>query len=399
MSLPVNKIQRGDSPAAREGDVLRQLLKYIRPYWRGALAAPLLMMIEVAADLSQPILMARIIDQGIPAGDLAMIIRTSSLMVLIALIGVIGGIGCMVFSSQVAQSFGCDLRQDLYRKIQSFSFANLDRFKNASLITRLTNDVVQVQNLVLMSLRILVRAPLLTLGGLIMAILINPGLALVLVAAAPLLIMAMTVVIKKGFPLFALVQAKLDKVNSVVQENLRGIRVVKSFVRGDYENQRFGLANDQLTVINKTASRTVGMVMPLMMLILHLSIVAVLWLGGVKVDQGTIRVGEVIAFTSYITQILFALMIMAFMLMAVSRAKASAERILEVISVEVDIQDPQAASEAEIASGRIDFLDVSFQYAGAQGEPVLKNISFSALPDRPWVSWALPDQASPPWST
>jgi len=359
---------------------MRRLFRYIRPYWRGALAAPLLMMVEVAADLAQPFLMARIIDLGIPGGDQELIIRTGFLMVAIALVGAAGGFGCMFYSSHVAQSFGCDLRHDLFGKIQTFSFAELDKFQNASLITRLTNDVVQMQNLVLMSLRILVRAPLLLVGGVIMAVAINPGLAWVLAAAAPLLFIVLTVLIRKAFPLFAKVQVRLDKVNSVVQENLRGIRVVKSFVRADYENGRFALANQELTGISKTANRTVGMVMPLMMLILHLTIAAVLWLGGIKVAAGTIQVGEVIAFTSYITQILFALMIMAFLLMSVSRAKASADRILEVMASPVGIADPGQPGSGKINAGRIEFQAVSFQYAGAQGDPVLRQISFTVRP-------------------
>lgn len=374
-------VHRGIKAAGRrEVNSMRRLFRYIRPYWRGALAAPLLMMVEVAADLAQPFLMARIIDLGIPGGDQELIIRTGFLMVAIALVGAAGGFGCMFYSSHVAQSFGCDLRHDLFGKIQTFSFAELDKFQNASLITRLTNDVVQMQNLVLMSLRILVRAPLLLVGGVIMAVAINPGLAWVLAAAAPLLFIVLTVLIRKAFPLFAKVQVRLDKVNSVVQENLRGIRVVKSFVRADYENGRFALANQELTGISKTANRTVGMVMPLMMLILHLTIAAVLWLGGIKVAAGTIQVGEVIAFTSYITQILFALMIMAFLLMSVSRAKASADRILEVMASPVGIADPGQPGSGKINAGRIEFQAVSFQYAGAQGDPVLRQISFTVRP-------------------
>lgn len=357
-----------------------RLLEYIKPYWKAALVAPLLMALEVAADLLQPMLMARIVDRGIAGGDLLLIVRTSLLMIGIALVGVAGGIGCMIFSSRVAQSFGTDLRRDLFQKIQSFSFANLDRFKTASLITRLTNDVLQVQNMVLMSLRILIRAPLLSVGGLIMAVAINPELALILAAVVPLLTGALALVITKGFPLFKIVQQKLDKVNSIVQENLSGIRVVKAFVRGEYENSRFGEANERLTEISMKASRTVGMVMPLMMLIMNLSIVTVLWFGGVKVDRGTIQVGQVIAFISYLTQILFALMIMAFMLMAVSRSKVSADRIFEVLETEVDIPEGDQEAGLKIRQGLVEFKDVSFQYAGASGEPVLKNISFTVRP-------------------
>lgn len=357
-----------------------KLFSYLKSYGKMALLAPLLMLLEVAMDLLQPKLMQRIIDEGIATGDLSFILRTGLLMIGLAVIGMIGGIGCMIASSRTAESFAADLRADLYRKVQSFSFANLDRLKTASLITRLTNDVIQVKNIIFMSLRILIRAPFMCLGGIIMAVLINARLALILVVAIPLLVLAMMIAIRKGFPLFAIVQKKLDKVNSVIRENLTGIRVVKAFVRDKFEGQRFNTANKDFMEITVRASRIVALILPAILLIMNVSIIAVLWFGGVQISQGEMQVGQIIAFINYLTQILSALLMVAFIFMAVSRAKASADRINEVLETNVDIVDELGASSSPITTGIVKFENVSFRYRGAQGDPALKNISFEAKP-------------------
>lgn len=359
---------------------MRRLAVYLKPYRKAAILAPLFMLFQVVTELLQPKLMADIVDTGIAHGDLGYIVRTGLIMITITLVGIAGGWGCVAYSSIAAQSFGTDLRSELYKKIQTFSFTNLDKFKTASLVTRLTNDVVQVQNVVLTMLRILVRAPLLSIGGLIMALTINPGLATILLVTVPVLISTLTVVIRKGFPLFSRVQKELDRVNSVLRENLTGVRVVKAFVRSDHEIKRFGLVNDQYADIGIRAARIVSTVMPLMMLVLNFSIMAVIWFGGIRVNSGNMQVGEVMAFINYMTQILFSLMIVGFMLMTVSRAKVSAERIEEVLSTETDITDRETASGVSIRTGRVDFENVSFRYEGAGGEPVLRNITFTAMP-------------------
>jgi len=359
---------------------MKKLAVYLRPYWKPALLAPLLMMLEVITDLMQPRLMADIVDKGIARGDMTVIIHTGLMMIGIALIGVAAGFGCTFFSSIAAQSFSTDLRSDLFRKVQSFSFASLDKFKTASLITRLTNDVVQVQNFVLMMMRILVRAPLLCIGGLIMAVTINPGLSLILVAAVPVLAIILAFVIRKGIPLFSAVQNGLDKVNTVIRENLSGIRVVKAFVRSDYEIGRFGKVNNRYMEISIEASRIVGTIMPVMMLVLNLSILAVIWFGGIRVNRGDMLVGEVMALINYMTQILFSLMIVGFMLMMVSRAKVSADRIGEMLDTETEIKDGENVSPEPVKEGRVDFAHVSFRYQGAGGEPVLRDICFTVFP-------------------
>ncbi|MEK3917174.1 ABC transporter ATP-binding protein [Paenibacillus sp. FSL H7-0331] len=339
-----------------------KLLPYLKPYWKATLLAPLFMLLEVYMDLLQPKYMASIVDQGILTGDLAHIQKTGALMLGVALIGLIGGIGCTVFSSTASQNFGADVRKDLFTKVQSFSFGVLDTFKAGSLVTRLTNDVVQVQGVVLMTLRMLVRAPLLAVGSILMAVIISPRLALILAVVIPLLVLVLVIIIRKGFPLFSKVQKKLDIVNTVLQENLTGIRVVKAFVRANYEIKRFRKSNDALMDISIKATRIVMLIMPIMMLIMNASIAAVIWFGGLQTWQGTIQVGDLVAFINYVTQVLFSLMMVSMVLMNVSRAKASAERIHEVMETEPEITNKAHAQTNVIRAGKIEFDHVSFAY-------------------------------------
>ena len=357
-----------------------KLIKYLKPYRKYVILAPLLMLVEVLSDLTQPTLMSKIVDEGVIKGDLSLVLKYGFIMIGIALIGVLGGIGCTVTASIASMNFGADVRGELYGKVQEFSFYNLDKFKTSSLITRLTNDVVQVQNIVLMCLRMLVRAPLLCIGGVIMAMAINLKLGLILIVAIPILSIAIVTVVSKGFPLFNIVQKSLDKINDVMRENLSGVRVIKAFVRADLEKKRFKEANDSMTDISLKASRLMMLVMPIMMLIMNVSVVAVLWFGGHLVATGDLMVGQIMAFINYLTQILFSLMMVTMMIMNFSRAKVSADRIVEVFSSEVDIKDSATASGEKVADGKVEFRNVSFQYPGASGDAVLKNISFTALP-------------------
>lgn len=357
-----------------------KLSSYLKPYWKAAVAAPLLMMVEVIMELMQPTLMAIIVDQGIVTGDLALIARVGTMMVGAALIGALGGIGCTYFAGHASVGFGTDLRQDLFDQVQSFSFANLDEFAPASLITRLTNDVTQVQHLVLSAMRMLIRSPLLFIGGTLMAISINAKLAMIIFLSFPILSLALFLLLTKGFPLFAEVQARLDRVNEVMQENLAGVRVIKAFVRSDYEKARFAEANENLMQHSIKAGRLMGIMSPIMILVMNCSIAAVLWFGGKHVNAGDMHVGQVMAFVTYMNRILHALTMAAFFLMNVSRAKASGDRIREVLNTQADIRDNPDASTAPIEQGRVVFEDVSFRYEGAGGPPVLRNVSFSAEP-------------------
>ena len=356
---------------------MKKLLAYLKPYWKLAVLGPLAMFVEVACDLMQPNLMSQIVDEGIKTGNLDFVIKTGLHMVLIAIIGIAGGIGCSFFAGIVSQSFGADLREDLYRRVENFSFKNIDKFTTGSLITRLTNDVVQLQTAVLVMMRMMVRTPLLLVGSFIMAVRINARLALILIVCLPILLILGYLLIKKAMPFFTKVQQALDKVNTILQENLAGIRVVKAFVRGEYEKQKFNKANDNLTRLNITASRMIGLTMPLMFLVMNMCIAAALWFGGMNVNIGTMQTGEVIAFINYLTQILFSLLRVGFMLIFFSRAKVSADRVIEILSTTPEIVSGSCDSPVE--KGKVEFKDVYFSYSEKQ-EPVLKDINFTALP-------------------
>jgi len=358
----------------------RRLARFLKPYRHWAVLAPLLMMLEVAMDLMQPRMVQRIVDQGLARGDMPLVLHTALLMVGFAAIGAVGGTGCTVFSVLAAQGFGADLRSALFAKVQSLSFGNLDRLETGRLITRLTNDVTQVQELVMMMLRIMVRAPLLMVGSLVMAIFTSPTLALLFVVLIPLVLAVVIWLINKSHPLFSEVQRRLDALNTVMQENLAGVRVVKAFVREAHEIGRFRKANEQLMHQNITAAQVLALNMPLVMLILNSGVVAALWLGGVQVKAGSLQVGQIIAFTNYLTQTLFSIMMVSMLTMRLSRSEASAERIQEVFDSQPEVVNRPGALAEFAPRGRVAFENVTFSYNGADAEPVLKNVSFVAEP-------------------
>lgn len=363
-----------------------RLLAYLKPHWKMVVLAPLFMLIEVFTDLMQPLLMASIIDVGIQNGDLAHIQKTGLIMLGIAFLGLIGGIGCTIFATMASQYFGADVRKSLFSKVQTFSFYNLDQYKTGSLITRLTNDVQQMSTFVQMLLRVLTRAPLLALGSMLMAFLISPSLSIIFFVVIPILGLLLFYVMRKALPLFSIVQNKLDGVNTVLQENLAGIRVVKAFVRAVYEKLRFGKANEDYRDRAIKAVRLVAVIMPIMMLLLNGSIVAVLWFGGVQFTNNNISIGELVAFITYVTQVLFSLMLVSMMLMFVSRAKASADRMNEVFDTNPDITSIENAKQVKLQQGRIVFDQVSFAYTTStktqEPEWVLRNLSFTAEPGK-----------------
>lgn len=335
------------------------------------------MLVELYADLIQPAIIADIVDIGVVNQDFNYILHRSLIMIGLAVLGMIGGFGSTVLSSYASQSFSVDLRRDLFKKVQSFSFSNIDKFKTSSLITRLTSDVTQVQNMVRITMRMMFRAVLLSIGGVLMASLLNLRVSIIFVVAIPALVVAFIWVIKKGFPIFSVVQQKLDKVNGVMRENLVGARVVKAFVRADLEKNRFKEANEGLMNSSVKGLKIVALLMPAMMLILNLSIVAVLWIGGIEYSKGTMTDGQIIAYINYLTRILMALMRVAFGLIMISRAKASVLRINEVLDTEVDIHDNPNASDSAIKKGMVAFENVTFKYSKENKEPILKDISFS----------------------
>ena len=359
---------------------LQKLVGFLRPYWREVIIGPLLMLVEVAMDLSQPRLMQQIVDVGIAQLKMPVVINTGLLMVGLAMIGAFGGAGNTVFAVKVSQGFGADIRSSLFRKVQSLSFGNLDGLETGQLITRLTNDVTQVQEVVLIVLRILVRAPLMLAGALIMAIITSPGLALMLLALAPLLLVVIILVLRRAHPMFAEVQRRLDKLNTVLQENLAGVRVVKAFVRADYEQQRFGNTNDNLMTSTIGVMRLMAVVMPFMMLAVNFGVVGAIWFGGIQITMGEMKVGQVMAFVNYLLQALRSLMMVSMLLIQVSRAAASADRILEVLNSEPEIEDKPGVLGVFTPGGRIAFENVTFSYDGNSQTPVLRDISFVAEP-------------------
>ncbi len=349
----------------------------MRPFWLPALLAPLLMALEVTMDLAQPRLLQRIVDVGIANRDAHMVLQTGLHMMGIALVGFVGGVGCTVYATIAALHFGTAIRQSLFERIQQLSFGNLDRLQTGGLITRVTNDVDQVQEAALMVLRILVRAPLLTIGSLIMAVLTAPKLSVILLIIGPLMIGVLVWVNQRAQPMFAAMQARLDRLNTIVQEALSGVRVVKAFVREPFESSRFSEANQQFSLDAMRAMVTVAAIMPSIMLLISMGIVAVLWFGGVSVHRGELQVGQLLAFINYLFQMLTSLMMVSMLLMRMARADASAQRILDVLHEPPDVPDPTMPTATDITNGRVEFDGVTFRYGSDDGAPVLRDIHFS----------------------
>jgi ATP-binding cassette subfamily B multidrug efflux pump len=357
-----------------------KLAQYLKPYWRWAALAPLLMLLEVAMDLMQPRMIERIVDEGSARLDMSLVIQTGLLMMGLALIGAVGGITNGVCAVRAVQAFGADVREELFRKVQTFSFGNLDNLETGQLITRLTNDVIQVQNAIQIMLRILVRAPLLLVGSLIMAIVTSPQLAFLPLVLMPIELAVIFWIINKATPMYTLVQERLDALNGVMQENLAGVRVVKAFARAQHEQTRFGTTNDDLMERGIHVARTVALTMPYMMLSMNLGVAGVLWFGGVLVTQGAMQVGQIIAFVNYLMTTLFSLMMVSGLVIQVARAAASAERIQEVLETEPQVQNQAGALRDFAPRGQVAFENVTFAYHGDGCDPVLKGVSFTAEP-------------------
>ncbi|MCC3375104.1 ABC transporter ATP-binding protein [Cohnella sp. REN36] len=366
---------------------MTKLMSFLRPYRAAAILAPLFMIVEVCMDLLQPTFMAGIVNEGVTAGSLDAVWRYGGWMIAAAAVGLIGGVGCTYFSTVASQGFGTDLRNRMFRRVQTFTFRNLDQLTTGSLVTRLTADIVQLQNLVMTSLRILVRDFFLFAGSLTMAFLINPRLALLCLAIMPLLIAILYATLRRSAPLFRQVQEKLDRVNTVVQENLSGIRVVKAFVRAAFERARFGRANRDNRDMAIRAARAVAANVPLLTLILNAGIVAILWFGGHLAGTGGLEVGSLAAFITYVSQMAFAMAALGNLIVTISRARASAVRVREVLDTVPDMQEPPAgattgAAEGEIRAERIAFEDVSFGYGGdGDGDAlVLRGVNLTIEP-------------------
>ena len=355
---------------------MKRYMKYVKPYWKAFVFGPILMLTEVAGEVLLPAFMANIINIGAVQHNVPYIIAMGAVMFVTALIMMAGGVGGAYFSAKAAISFAADLRSDVFRKVQTFSFQNIDSFSTGSLVTRLTNDITQVQNVIMMGLRLLLRAPGMLVGAVIMAFLINPDLALILLIVIPLLAVAIGLIIKTAFPRFQLLQKKIDTLNSRIQETLTNVRIIKSFVREDFEKEKFAASNEDLKQSGLAAFRVVIMTMPAMMLAMNIATLAVVWVGGKQVLAGTMPVGDLTAFTTYIVQVLMSLMMLAMVLLQSSRAIASLKRITEVLDTEVDLTDDKAVrKDAVIQKGSVEFKNVSFSYYKGSQEKVLSDIS------------------------
>ncbi len=356
---------------------MKRYWKYIKPYLPAFICGPLLMIVEVIGEVLLPKFMANIINIGAANQDVPYIITMGIVMVVTALLMMAGGIGGAYFAAKAAISFAADIRKDTFEKVQKFSFANLDQYNTGSLVTRLTNDVTQVQNLINMALRMMLRAPGMLIGALIMAFMMNRELAAVILVVIPILVILIGIVIKTAFPRFTIMQKKLDTLNSTIQEMLTNVRVIKSFVRGDYEEEKFSRANEDLKKSSLSAFNVVILNMPIMMLMMNLTTLGVVWFGGKQILAGRMPVGDLTAFTTYIVQILMSLMMLAMVLLQSSRAMASLHRITEVLDARIDLTDENSAQkDKRVENGTVEFKDVSFRYYKENKEPVLSHINF-----------------------
>ncbi len=355
---------------------MKHYLKYMKGNWKYAILAPILIMVDTAGMVVQPYFLQKIIDIGIANNDTAYIVKTGIIMIVCAIISLIGGFLAMYFSSKAAYGFAANLRQELLNKIQEFSFSNINKFSTSSLVTRLTNDVEIIQQLVQMMLRMLIRAPFMLISGIILTIAMSPKIAMIFLAITPILGITMGLLIKKAFPLFTKVQQKIDKVNSVIRENVVGARVIKSFVREEFEEERFGKANQDLRDTTIRSFNLMILLMPLVMLIMNASVAAVLWIGG----NGSIEVGQISACITYISMTLMSLIMLSMVFMNFSRAKASSDRVIEVLVEEPDVKEEEKGITQEIKKGLVEYNIKSFNFKDSDGDAILNNIKFTVKP-------------------
>jgi ATP-binding cassette subfamily B multidrug efflux pump len=357
-----------------------KVLRFLKPYWRWVLLAPLLMLMEAGLDLIQPRLVQRIVDEGIARLNLPVVIHTLLLMIGLAVLGSLCGGSNGILAAKSVQAFGADLRESLFRKVQTLSFGNLDELGTGQLTTRLTSDVFQLQEAIHVLLRFLARAPLLLMGSLVMAVVTCRQLAFLPLILLPVELAFAVWIIKKATPMYTLVQERLDVLNGVMQENLAGVRVIKAFAQSAHEQARFGTHNDNLMERTLRAARTAALTQPFTMLTMNLGVVSALWFGGLQVSRGAMQVGQIIAFVNYLVITLFSLMMMSMVVPQMARALASAERVLELFEIQPKVQDRADARTGFIPQGRVAFEKVSFSYNGNGNDPVLQDVSLVAEP-------------------
>ncbi len=355
---------------------MRVVFSYVKPYKWPAAIALMLMLIELFVELVQPLIIAKIIDDGILEGDGPVIWQWGLVMMLLSLLALAAGVTNSYFSSHVAQSFGFDLRNSLFRKIQSFTMATYLKFPTSSFITRLTSDITQVQNVLFMSLRIMLRAPLIVIGSIAMALVVNAKMAVFLLIGTPFVLIFLIIMVKKGIVYFAVVQARLDRVNRVLQESLQAIRLVKAYMRGQYEAGRFHKVATNLQVDTMKALRIMELIMPVLLVVMNLSLLAVLWFGSAEVRAGDAQVGDLVAVVNYAMRVTGAFSMFAFIIIAFARAKASAGRIGDILLIEEGMEERSGSREMDDAKiGTIEFRNVTFRYPETEVD-VLSDVSF-----------------------
>lgn len=355
-----------------------KLFKGLKPYWTLVIGVLVLVFISTMTDLELPDLMSDIVDTGIVQGDVSYILGRGGVMLLVALLGTVCTILTSYLSSKIGMGFSRDLRKKVFEKVESFSLTEINEVGTASLITRTTNDINQVQMVVIMMMRMMLSAPIMIVGALIMALRKDVELSKVILVVIPIIIVTIVIIAKFTLPMFQKMQDKIDKLNLVVRENLTGIRVIRVFNKVEAEQERFNQASLEVSRIATMANRLMGALMPLMMLILNLSIIAVIWFGGIRINDGDLMVGDLMAFIQYLTQVMFSLLMLTMMFVLIPRAQASAVRINEVLEMESPIQEPKEAIQPQL-KGYVEFKNVSFGYEGAE-EYAISNISFVAKP-------------------
>lgn len=356
---------------------MSKVLKYLKKYWYFAVLSPLFMILEVSMDLVQPSLMSRIVDDGIVGQNFGIILNLGIQMLIFTLLGCVGGILSGVFGNLAAQNFSNDLRKDAFAKVMKMSFQQTDKFTIGSLVTRLTNDITACQDFVGMALRMMVRTLMQFIGGIVMVLSINATFGYILLFTLPIQIVVIILVLRKGAPLFSVVQSKLDRVNSVVQENVSGARVVKAYTREDYEYDRFCKANDDLVSTNLRVQKLMALLVPILSILMNASVIAVIYIGGepVRTAAEGAQVGSIMAAITYITQILMSMMMIGMMFQQVTRATASASRIREMLEADPVIADGNFTGSTP-ENGTVEFRNVSFRYPGVQSGNVLSGVNF-----------------------
>ncbi len=356
-----------------------RLFRFLRPYRMTLVLVIALAFAQAFANLYLPTLMANIVDTGIVKGDTNYILRVGGVMLLITVAGMLCAIVGSYYGARVAIGFGRLVRGKLFQRVEQFSLHEFDTVSTASLITRTTNDTTQVQQVLVIILNMMISAPLMAVGGIILAINQDAGLSWILVVIIPILLVSILLIMGRAIPLFRVIQSKLDKLNLILDEGLAGVRVIRAFDRNNYELRRFDGANQDLTDVSIRVNRIVAIMMPLMFFILNMSSIAIVWFGAGRINAGQMQVGALIAFLQYAMQILFALLMLSMMFIMLPRAAASADRINQVLDIEPEIKDAETVQDADSERGYVEFQDVTFSYPGAE-EPAISNVSFQARP-------------------